>query len=73
MDVTITPAAGWVRLEALVTGISAGERCRIVVVGRAGEAGGTSLSGVALVPPEDVTAVRVENLAGDAFVSVPIA
>jgi Putative zinc-finger len=84
MAVTITPAAGWVRLAADVDGIPAGEECQLVVVGADGrervagswlvsEEGartGTSLSTFALVAPEDVREVRVENLAGKRFVSV---
>ncbi|MGW6913295.1 zf-HC2 domain-containing protein [Kitasatospora sp. NPDC054939] len=36
MTVRVTPAAGWVRLNAAVTGLPPGERCRLVVVGRDG-------------------------------------
>lgn len=86
MGVRVIPAAGWVKLDATVTGIAAGERCRVIVVGadgqeevagswlvsEKGEAEGTALSGFAIVPPEDVTAVRVENLDGEEFVSVAV-
>lgn len=82
MTATITPAAGWVRVSASVAGIPAGERCRLVVVGRdgsreiaagwvvspAGERDGTALNGSASVPPDQVAAVLVENEAGRQFV-----
>jgi|GEM_PF-2420989 pyrimidine deaminase RibD-like protein len=86
-DVTVEPAAGWVRLAVRVTGIPAGERCRVVVVTADGErvsAGswtvgepppsGTTRPPVLLaaaVPLDEVAAVEVETLAGDPVVSVP--
>lgn len=36
MTVRVTPAAGWVRVHAAVTGLPKGERCTLVVVGRDG-------------------------------------
>ena len=86
MTVRVEPAAGWVRVSAAVTGIPAGQRCRLVVVGRDGHreiAGswlvsakavrdGTVLSGAALVAPQDVAAVHVENVDGEQFVSVSV-
>ncbi|MFE1547893.1 zf-HC2 domain-containing protein [Streptomyces sp. NPDC058718] len=36
MTVRVTPAAGWVRVHAAVTGVPKGERCTLVVVGRDG-------------------------------------
>ncbi|APE19587.1 MULTISPECIES: zf-HC2 domain-containing protein [Streptomyces] len=36
MTVRVTPAAGWVRVHAAVTGLPPGERCTLVVVGRDG-------------------------------------
>ncbi|RSS58443.1 zf-HC2 domain-containing protein [Streptomyces sp. WAC01280] len=36
MTVRVTPAAGWVRVHAAVTGVPKGERCLLVVVGRDG-------------------------------------
>jgi RNA polymerase sigma-70 factor (ECF subfamily) len=81
MSTTVTPAAGWVRLRATVVGVPAGERCRLVVVaadGRrevagswlvsaTGEHDGVTLDGSALVAPDQVTAVVVENEAGHRF------
>ena len=82
----VVPAAGWVRVAATVTGIPAGQRCRLVVVGSAGErqiagswlvsargaAEGTALNGSALVDPAQVSAVLVENFDGRPFVSAPV-
>ncbi|HEY6744668.1 MAG TPA: zf-HC2 domain-containing protein [Mycobacteriales bacterium] len=87
LSAQVVPAAGWVRVSATVTGIPAGQRCRIVVVGAGGErqtAGswvvsakgaqdGTMLNGSALVDPARVTAVLVENFEGRQFVSAPLA
>lgn len=81
MTATVSPAAGWVRLRATVVGVPAGERCRLVVVaadGRREVAGswlvsptgwrdGVTLDGSALVAPDQVTAVVVENEAGHEF------
>ncbi|WP_158880404.1 anti-sigma factor family protein [Amycolatopsis anabasis] len=84
LSVAVVPAAGWVRVNASVTGIPAGERCRLVVVSKdgarepaagwlvspKGAAEGINLDGAALVAPADVAAVEVENVAGTRFVSV---
>jgi hypothetical protein len=86
ISVAVIPAAGWVRVNATVGGIRAGERCRLEVVGRdgtavlagswlvspVGEANGTTLNGSALIAPTDVASVRVVNTAGKQFVSVPV-
>jgi len=83
MTVTVTPAAGWVRLSATVEGIAAGEECQLLAVSRdgstqiagswlvspAGEENGTTLAGAALVAPDDLVAVRVENFDGREFVT----
>jgi anti-sigma factor RsiW len=81
MAARITPAAGWVRVSATVRGIPAGERCRLVVVARDGHrevAGswlvppsgwrqGITLDGSAIVAPDQVASVMVENEAGHQF------
>lgn len=86
MTVAVVPAAGWVRVSARITGIPAGARCRLVVVGAdgarepagtwlvspAGERDGTKLDGSALVAPAEVQAVEVETEDGQTFVSVPV-
>jgi hypothetical protein len=83
INARITPAAGWVRVNASVTGIPAGQRCKIVVVSRSGDrevAGswlisptgattGTNLDGAALVAPADVAAIEVQNFEGHTFVA----
>lgn len=84
MTVTVSPAAGWVRLSATVEGVPAGEECLLVAVAQdgstqiagswlvspAGEADGTTLAGAALVAPDDLVSVRVENFDGREFVTV---
>ncbi|BFU42563.1 anti-sigma factor family protein [Krasilnikovia sp. MM14-A1004] len=86
MSVAVRPAAGWVRVNATVSGITPGQRCRLLVVAHDGsrrEAGswlasatsastGTNLDGFALVPPSDVAAVAVETFEGTKLVSVPV-
>jgi predicted anti-sigma-YlaC factor YlaD len=86
LTVGVTPAAGWVRVNAAVTGIPAGQRCRVVVVGKDGArevAGswlvspkvaneGVDLDGSALIDPADIAAVLVENTDGRQFVRVPL-
>ncbi|MFG1992089.1 anti-sigma factor family protein [Actinoplanes sp. NPDC048988] len=80
----VAPAPGWVRVTAAVSGIPAGERCVLEVVAKdgyavqagswivspAGEAGGTTLNGSALIDPASVQAVRVVNTSGKRFASV---
>lgn len=82
MAAVVSPAAGWVRVSTTVRGIPAGERCRLVVLARngtrslaaswltsaKGETDGTSLDGAAIVAPDQVAGVAVENEAGKQFV-----
>jgi hypothetical protein len=70
-------------VNASVTGIPAGQRCKIVVVSRSGArevAGswlvspaaattGTNLDGAALVAPDSVVAIEVRNSDGYTFVA----
>ncbi|WP_329389067.1 zf-HC2 domain-containing protein [Streptomyces sp. NBC_01351] len=88
ITVQMTPATKWVKLNAAVTGVPQGERCRLVVVAKDGtrttaggwvvgsadngEGKGASLDGSAAVDPSAVKEILVENEAGRAFVSVPI-
>ncbi|RZQ63789.1 anti-sigma factor family protein [Amycolatopsis suaedae] len=86
MTATVKPAAGWVRTTIDVAGIPEGQKCRIVVVDTDGgrhEAGswlvskkgateGATLDGSALVPPDKVAAVEVENFDGKRFVSAKL-
>jgi anti-sigma factor RsiW len=83
LTATITPAAGWIRVNASVTGIPQGQRCKIVVVSKSGEqevagswvvsakaaAAGTNLDGSALIDPSQVASIMVQNFDGHTFVS----
>ncbi|MGP3952927.1 anti-sigma factor family protein [Streptomyces sp. 7N604] len=84
--VNVTPAAGWIRLNASVAGVPAGEKCRLVVVARDGtrevavswlvspadEKNGSNLDGGAAVALERVRAVEVRNAQGKTLVTVPV-
>ena len=86
LSVRVEPALGWVRVTAAVTGIPAGQRCRLIVLGHdgtrllagswlvsaAGAKTGTTLEGSALVAPADVAGVLVENTGGKAFVTASL-
>jgi anti-sigma factor RsiW len=83
MSATVRPAAGWVRVSATVTGVPAGEQCRLFVVGRDGSrepagswlAAGpqsTTVDGAALMAPALVVAVQAETYAGQILVIVSI-
>lgn len=83
MTVTVTPAAGWVRLRATVGGVPAGSQCRLFVVARDGsrefagswlvnEPAGTTVDGSALVAPAEVTAVQLETYAGQVLATATI-
>jgi anti-sigma factor RsiW len=83
MSATVRPAVGWVRVSATVTGVPAGEQCRLFVVGRDGsreaagswlaaEPGSTTVDGAALMAPALVVAVQAETYAGQILVVVPI-
>lgn len=84
MRATLGPASNWVRLTASVSGIPAGERCTILVIGRGGTqqiAGswvvsgapeGVTLDGSAAVALNDVVAVAVRDDAGKEFVRASV-
>ncbi|WP_433129562.1 anti-sigma factor family protein [Micromonospora sp. CA-240977] len=86
ITVAVTPAAGWIRVNAAVSGVPAGERCRLMVIGKDGstvQAGswivspkgatdGTTLDGSALIDPAQVDAVRVETTDGKAYATAKI-
>lgn len=86
LTVHVVPAAGWVRLDAAVTGIPQGQPCRLIVVARDGRretaggwlvsakgaAEGVTLAGSALIDPAMVAAVVVENTGGQQFVRVDV-
>jgi anti-sigma factor RsiW len=83
MSATVRPAVGWVRVSATVTGVPAGEECRLFVVARDGSrepagswlaspSGATTLDGAALMAPALVAGVQAETYAGQILVAVPI-
>ncbi|WP_250037832.1 anti-sigma factor family protein [Paractinoplanes maris] len=86
MTATVIPAAGWVRVHAEVSGVAAGQQCRLYVIAADGsrrEAGswvvsekaaaeGGSVDGSALVAPDDVASVQVETFGGAPLVNVPV-
>lgn len=86
MTVQVKPAAGWVRVNAAIGGIPQSEKCRLFVVAKdghreeigswlvskTGEKEGTNLDGSALISPDDVASVEVENFDGKKFVSVSV-
>ncbi|MEV8455320.1 zf-HC2 domain-containing protein [Streptomyces sp. NPDC052095] len=84
MRLRVTPAVDWIRLNASVTGIPAGERCRVVVVAKDGgreiagswlvadEKKGANLDGSAAVPMDDVQKILIENDQGKEYVSVKV-
>jgi predicted anti-sigma-YlaC factor YlaD len=86
LTVRLVPAAGWVRLNAAVSGIPAGQACHLVVVGRDGNretaggwlvsataaAKGVTLDGAALMDPAMVSMVVVENTTGHPLVSADV-
>lgn len=86
MTTRVVPAASWVRVNATVAGIPAGENCRLIVVGKGGESevaggwivseqgeqAGTNLDGSAAIAIDDVVAVEVRNTAGKVFVTLPL-
>jgi anti-sigma-K factor RskA len=86
LTVRLVPAAGWVRLNAAVSGIPAGQACHLVVIGRNGDretAGGwlvsaraatrgVTLDGAALMDPAKVAMVVVETTNGSPLVSADV-
>lgn len=80
---TVTPKPGWVMVHVQVSGVAAGERCRLVVVARNGRrevAGswlvssqaarsGSAIDGAAEVPPDQVGSIEVERADGTPLVS----
>ena len=86
INATVTPAAGWVRVHADVSGIKAGKRCQLIVRSRngtqvvagswlvspKGEVEGTKLDGSALVAATEVAAVEVVTFDNEKLVSAPV-
>jgi anti-sigma-K factor RskA len=86
LDMSITPAVGWVRLHVVLQGLQEGEKCKLLVIPKQGqpvEAGswvvpgngerpGAGLDGSALVPLDDVVSVEVVTLDGRKLVSASV-
>ncbi|GAA1024197.1 MULTISPECIES: anti-sigma factor family protein [Amycolatopsis] len=86
LTASIVPETGWVRVDGSVTGIPAGQKCLLVVIGKNGQrqvAGGWMVSeraardgaylyGTAVVDPAQVAAVAIENTAGHRFVEADV-
>jgi anti-sigma factor RsiW len=80
----LTPARGWVKVTAHVSGIPAGERCEVVVVGKDGsqevagswltgsDPAGATVDGSAVIAPDQVARVVVRNEDGRQFVSASV-
>jgi anti-sigma factor RsiW len=83
LTATLTPAAGWVRVNASVAGIPAGQRCQLIVVSRSGQqvvagswlvspnlaTNGVNLDGSALIDPDQVGSIQVQTVTGHTFVT----
>jgi hypothetical protein len=79
LTATVEPAAGWVRVHALVENVKEGERCRLIVTDKQGNnetAGswvighnaaisGLPVDGDALIDPDDVKSVKVVTVEGN--------
>jgi Putative zinc-finger len=84
MAAAITPAAGWVRVAVNVRGIPPGERCSVLVLGRdgsravaaswlttpKGQSDGIEIDGAAIVAPDQVAGVAVEDDSGNQYVTL---
>jgi predicted anti-sigma-YlaC factor YlaD len=86
MTAAVVPAAGWVRVNAKLTGIKVGEECQMIVHGAnsaeavasswvitqkaASMAGGWPITGNAAIAPEDVESIEIETTAGRHLVTV---
>jgi anti-sigma factor RsiW len=82
MTAVVSPAAGWVRVSTFVKGIPAGEPCQVVVLTKDGRREvaaswltsargareGTQVDGAAIVAPDQVAGVAVQNETGTEFV-----
>jgi anti-sigma factor RsiW len=86
MKVTLVPKAGWVTVNATVSGVAAGTKCLLQVVPRTGDAqlagswkvspqgarDGTTLQGSAIIDPKTVASVRIVTTDGKTVVTVPV-
>jgi anti-sigma factor RsiW len=86
LTASVIPAAGWVRVNVSVVGLPAGQKCKLVVTSKSGQTevagswlvtakgskSGTNLDGAALIAPDQVASVAVQNFAGHTFVTAHI-
>jgi anti-sigma factor RsiW len=88
LTATVIPAVGWARLEAQVSGVAQGEKCRLLAISRSGEeeiagswvvsekaattASGSKVFGSVLLPAKDISELRVVTVGGDRLVSVKL-
>jgi hypothetical protein len=86
VDASVTPAAGWVRLEVKVAGVAQGERCKLIavsdsgarevagswVVSEKGAVEGTAVAGAAAVPLDDLAALEIVTFDGKPLVTVEV-
>ncbi|SHN48116.1 anti-sigma factor family protein [Cryptosporangium aurantiacum] len=88
MTAQIIPADGWVRVNATLKGIKAGEECRMIVHRKdtgeeiasswvisqkaASAPGGWPITGNAAIAPEDVDSVEIKTTAGRHLVTVDL-
>lgn len=80
MTVAVTPAAGWVRVHATLSGVPFGSECRLFVVSADGarqqasswlaSSSPETVDGSALMAPADVDSVQAETYAGQILVTV---
>ena len=81
----VTPAAGWVRIALIATGLPPGEPCSVVVIARDGTEAiaatwvvpqdggqGTTINGSASVPDNDIATIAIRDQAGTPLVSMPV-
>jgi anti-sigma factor RsiW len=83
---SVSPFAGWVRVNVSVKGVKAGEKCLLQVVTKSGQAvnagswqvsekwesQGFTLDGSALVAPDDVRSVDIVTMDGRKLVSAQV-
>ncbi|WP_331740242.1 anti-sigma factor (plasmid) [Streptomyces sp. NBC_00015] len=68
MKATLTPAAGWVRVDATVAGLQPGEKCRLIVLSTTGE---REIAGSWVVADHQPTAQGdSQNLSGSAAIPI---
>jgi anti-sigma factor RsiW len=88
MTAKVIPAAGWARLEAQVTGVAQGEKCRLLAISRTGQkeiagswvvsekaastSNGSKVFGSVLLPAKEISALQVVTVTGKHLVTVTL-